>query len=176
MSSTSQTESKKGDSSGPDERRRNLRFPFMAEVEAVDNKTDIKIMGRTSDLSLGGCYIDTLGPFPVGTETNIWIQRENETFEAQAKVIYSTIGMGMGVAFISAQAKHVRLFQKWLLEISGQPPLRDDSSSQVTPELAPAERTQSLKNVVLNDLIMKLMEKNVLNPGEGKDLLRKLVR
>ena len=89
----------------PVERRRNLRFPFSATVEAVDNKSGTKVIGRTSDLSLGGCYIDSLSPFPVGTETKIRILRNNETFDAQAKVVYSMMGMGMGLAFVSAQPK-----------------------------------------------------------------------
>jgi hypothetical protein len=176
MSSANQIDPNNAAPSSPAERRRNLRFPFTAMVEAVENKTGTKVIGRTSDLSLGGCYVDTLSPFAVGAETKIKIQRENETFEAQAKVIYSTIGMGMGLAFISAQQKQVRLFQKWLLEISGQPVPEEDSPSQAASEPAATERTQTLKNVVLSDLIMKLMEKKVLTQGEGKDLLRKLFR
>jgi hypothetical protein len=39
---------------------------------------------------------------------------------------------------------------------------------------SPAERTQTLKNAVLCDLIMTLMKKKVLTEREGKDLLRKL--
>src|ERR1700722_13101988 len=110
----------------PVERRRNLRFPFSATVEAVDNKSGTKVIGRTSDLSLGGCYIDSLSPFPVGTETKIRILRNNETFDAQAKVVYSMMGMGMGLAFVSAQPKQVRLFQKWLQEISGHAAVADE--------------------------------------------------
>jgi hypothetical protein len=118
--------------------------------------------------------VDTLSPFPVGTETKIRILRENESFEAHAKVVYSLIGMGMGLAFVSAQAKQIRLFQRWLQEISGQPVSAENGPSQQASETAPAEKTQTLKNVVLSDLIMTLMQKKVLTEREGKDLLRKL--
>ena len=90
------------------------------------------------------------------------------------KVVYSLIGMGMGLAFVSAQPKQVRLFQKWLLEISGQSVPAPDPQSQSVPETAPAEKSQTLKNVVLSDLILTLMQKKVLTEREGKDLLRKL--
>jgi hypothetical protein len=155
------------------ERRRNLRFPFTATVEAIENKTGTKIIGRTSDLSLGGCYVDTLSPFPIGTEAKLRIQRENETFEAQVKVIFSLIGMGMGVAFVSAQPKRFKIFQKWLSELSGQGVIEDGSQAS---ETAPQDKSQTLKNVVLSDLIMTLMQKKVLTQDEGKDLLRKLFR
>ncbi len=157
------------------ERRRNLRFPFSASVEAVDTKSGTKVVGRTSDLSLGGCYIDTLSPFPVGTDVKIRIVRNAQTFEAQSKVVYSLIGMGMGLAFVSAQPKQVRLFQRWLLEISGQAPTAPDASAAGPEEPAPSERTQALtKSSVLSELIMTLMKKKVLTETEGKDLLRKL--
>jgi hypothetical protein len=174
MSSADQTESNNTAVSSPTERRHHLRFPFSATVEAVEIKSGTKITGRTSDLGLGGCYVDTLSPFPVGTETKIRILRENESFEAHAKVVYSLIGMGMGLAFVSAQAKQIRLFQRWLQEISGQPVSAEDGPSQQASETAPAEKTQTLKNVVLSDLIMTLMQKKVLTEREGKDLLRKL--
>src|ERR1700689_2440283 len=99
MSSADQTESNNAAVSSPTERRHHLRFPFSATVEAVEIKSGTKITGRTSDLGLGGCYVDTLSPFPVGTEAKMRIIRETETFEAQVRVVYSLIGMGMGLAF-----------------------------------------------------------------------------
>jgi hypothetical protein len=176
MSSSKPTESSNAPVSSPAERRRNLRFPFSATVEAIEPKSGTKVTGRTSDLGLGGCYVDTLSPFPVGTELKIRIQRENESFEAQARVVYSLIGMGMGLAFISAQPKQVRLFQRWLLEISGKAVPAKETSEQDEVETSAAEKTQTLKNVVLSDLIMTLMQKKVLTEAEGKDLLRKLFK
>src|SRR6202040_2477750 len=52
MSSDKRTESNNA-MAVPVERRRNLRFPFSATVEAVDNKSGTKVIGRTSDLGLG---------------------------------------------------------------------------------------------------------------------------
>jgi hypothetical protein len=84
--------------------------------------------------------------------------------------------MGMGLAFVSAQPKQVRLFQKWVQEISGQPVSVQEAPVQSPQESAPVEETQTLKNVVLSDLIMTLMQKKVLTDLEGKDLLRKLFK
>lgn len=162
--------------SGPTERRRDLRFPFTATVEALETETGTKVVGRASDLSLGGCYVDTFSPFPVGTQARVRLLREHETFEAQAKVIYSLIGIGMGLAFVSAHPQQVPLLQKWLLEISGQSVPAEDLPSHDASETAPAAKTQTPKNVVLSDLIMTLVQNDVLTQGEGNDLLRKLFR
>jgi hypothetical protein len=174
MSSDNRTESNNA-VAVPEERRRNLRYAFSATVEAVENQSGTKVIGRTSDLGLGGCYVDTLSPFPVGSEIKITIVRENENFNAQAKVVYSMMGMGMGVAFVSAQPKQVRIFQRWLQEISGQLVASQESHTAATSD-TPTQETQTLKNVVLSDLIMTLMQKKVLTESEGKDLLRKLFK
>ena len=175
MPPVDQSEAKRKSSVAAMERRRNLRFPFTATVEAVETKSGTKIVARTSDLSLGGCYIDTISPFPVGAEVTIRILRDNETFEAQSKVVYSKIGMGMGLAFTSAQPKQVRLFQRWLLEISGQGSPVPEPEPEEAAENAPAENTEAvMKSGVLSELIMTLMKKKVLTEVEGKELLRKL--
>jgi len=174
MSSTKTEESTLPAPESSPERRHNLRFPFTATVEAIEKKSGTKVTGRTSDLSLGGCYVDTLSPFPIGTDAMLRIQKGSETFEAQVKVIFSSVGMGMGLVFVSAQPKRFKIFQKWLLELSGQGV--PGEYSQEASETAPQDNSQTLKNAVLSDLIMTLMQKNVLSKDEGKDLLRKLFR
>jgi len=94
------------------EHRVNLRFPIAASVVVTENKSGMKMDGRISDLGLGGCYVDAMNPLPVGTDAQIQIIRGCERFEAQAKVVYSQSGMGMGLAFVSAQPEQVQLFQR----------------------------------------------------------------
>jgi PilZ domain len=152
----------------PAERRRNLRFPFSAAVEMIESATGAKINGRTADLGLGGCYIDTLTPLPVGAEIKLKILKEGESFEAHGRVMFSQMGMGMGVAFISAQPNQVRTFQKWIQEISGNPaPISD-------PDAAALDRSNADNDAILSELILTLMKKKVLTDAEGKELLRKL--
>ena len=176
MSSANQTESNNIAASRPPERRRHARFPFSAVVESVEIKSGANVTGRTTELGMGGCYVETLSPFPVGTELKIRILRGGESFEAQARVVYGLIGMGMGLAFVSAQPKQVKLFQCWVQELSGESSPKQKAPGPGAPAAASAQETQTLKNVVMSDLIMTLMQKNVLTEGEGKDLLRKLFR
>jgi len=174
MFSTKPAEPDQTASESPIERRRNLRFPFTASVEAIENNSGTRVAGRTSDLGLGGCYVDTLNPFPVGADAKVRIQRENVTFEAQAKVVFSSIGMGMGLAFVSAQSRQVRIFQKWLLEISGKSaPIEDVGDLS---ESAPTGKTGIMNNAVLSNLIVTLIQKKILSQQEGKEMLRQLFR
>jgi PilZ domain len=176
MTSADQSESNSSTPASVVERRRNLRFPFSADVEALDIKTGTTIKARTSDLGVGGCYVDTLNPIPLGSDVRIRIVRENESFEAEGTIVFSAMGMGMGVAFVSAQPEHLRLFQKWLLEISGQQPLAPDRPSPDAGDPSPAESAPPfLKTAIFSDLIVTLVQKKVLTETEGQDLLRKLI-
>jgi hypothetical protein len=157
------------------ERRKTLRFPLTASVEVTESASGARITGRTSDLSLGGCYVDSINPFPVGTTAAIRIMRGNESFEAQAKVVYSQLGMGMGMSFVSAEPKEVRLFQRWVLEITGKEARPPDVPVQEHLEVADGSLKEE-KYYVLNELIIALMRKGVLVEAEGKAMLKKLLQ
>lgn len=87
------------------ERRRFPRFPFVADVEilAVESKT--KLQARMSDLSLDGCYIDTLNPPPVGTQLRLHVQAGEKSFECLGKVRFCAPGLGIGVEFAKMPAQ-----------------------------------------------------------------------
>jgi hypothetical protein len=159
----------------PDERRRNARFPFSASIEAVELKSGTRVKGRTSDLGLGGCYVDTMSPFPVGDVLSVTITKDNETFQAKAKVVYSLVGMGMGLAFIAADPEQVKIFQRWMLELNGQKPAEPSAVAAENSQVdAPVEGKGSEPQYVLSELIIALMRKGVLDKADGNAMLRKL--
>lgn len=155
------------------ERRRNLRFPVVAMVEVTDIKSQAKITGRTNDLGLGGCYVDTLSPFPVDSSVKLVIARDANTFVAEGKVVYSQHGMGMGIAFTSASRGDVRIFQKWILELSGKGTIEPETPEPVQASSTEVSPKGEIHGVV-NELIQILMRKNLLSDTEGKALLKSL--
>jgi len=168
-------ESESSGNSNRGERRRSPRFPFMAELDALDPKSNIRIQGRVSDLGMGGCYVDTISPFPTGTTLHIRMRKQDECFEAQAKVTHSTMYVGMGLIFVSAAPDQVVLFQKWLLELSTAVPTRP--RSQVSP--TPGSNNTSPKadaSEVLSELLAVLTRKGALTEEESNTMLRKLRR
>jgi hypothetical protein len=132
------------------ERRRHLRFPFSAAVEAIEPQSQIMIRARTSDLGIGGCYVDTMNPFAVGTVIKIRLSKDTITFEADAKVIFSQVGMGMGVVFISAVPQQFRIFQNWLNELTEEslpsPALPRESEADLLGRPQPKTRILSCMN------------------------------
>jgi hypothetical protein len=90
---------KRGAGAAAQERRGYPRYPFSASAEAVHIQADTRLSGRVSDLGRGGCYVDTINPFPVGADVKIRIVKDNASFVPPAQVVYASSGMGMGLAF-----------------------------------------------------------------------------
>jgi hypothetical protein len=74
---------------------------------------------RISDLSRGGCYIDAFSPFPLKTDVKLRITNEKRSFETQANVVYSKIGMGRGLEFTAVEPEQSTVLEKWIAELSG---------------------------------------------------------
>lgn len=81
-----------------DERRRNPRIKVRVPAELVVEGTEIPIRGVTSDLSLNGCYIEMIFPFPVGTNLEIKLQVKS-TLLILAVVATSDPQVGNGICF-----------------------------------------------------------------------------
>jgi hypothetical protein len=164
------------------ERRGNLRFPFTASVEAIEPKSGTRIQGRSTDLGLGGCYVDSLNPYAVGTVVKIRITKDRESFETKAMVTFSQVGMGMGLSFIASEPQQSQIFQRWVTELSGSesaPPVANEpafTAVESAKEASHGEAPGDDRLYVLNELVIALMRKGVLSEGDGKEMLRKLHR
>src|ERR1700687_6247570 len=78
------------------------------------------IQGRVSDLSRGGCYIDSISPFGVNSEVKIRIVDQDRTFVAQCKVMFAQAGMGMGLLFTVIDPEQLTVCKGWLGGLSGE--------------------------------------------------------
>jgi hypothetical protein len=155
------------------ERRTTPRYQFTASTEAIEPHSGVRIAGRTSDLGRGGCYIDTISPFPVGTIITVRINRENQSFKAEGKVVFSQTGMGMGVAFATTDPDQLWTLEKWISELSGEVPKQPEppEQSEATSRSMDADALY-----ILNELILLLIQKGVLTETEGKSLSHKLLK
>src|SRR5579864_1617160 len=81
------------------ERRHYPRYSVNATAEVLELQSGTMCRGRMSDLSLGGCYLDTTAPFPVAAAVRLRVTTEKRKFETKAVVVNSQRGMGMGLMF-----------------------------------------------------------------------------
>jgi PilZ domain len=98
----------------PRERRRTPRYIFIASAELYEENSDLRVASRVSELSLHGCYLDMMNPFPTGTLILVKIFAGDLTFQSKAKVVYSTPNVGAGVAFLDVEPKDQYILNQWL--------------------------------------------------------------
>lgn len=162
----------------PEDRRMYPRYPFTAAAEALDSQHRTRMNARTSDLGKGGCYVDTFSPFPLKTGVRIRITRDQAAFMADAKVVFSKTGMGMGLAFTSIEPQQMGVLEKWLGELSGTAPLEPTGMTMMDAPQNGARRNGNAPKetgYVVNELILALMRKGTLTEEEGKTMLLRLL-
>jgi hypothetical protein len=104
-----------------EQRRRNPRYSFIASAELLEPQTDMRIATRVSELSIHGCYLDMLNPFPVDTIALVKISTEHATFQSKARVIYAHPNFGAGVTFLDTDPKYVEVLKGWISEAEKDP-------------------------------------------------------
>jgi hypothetical protein len=101
----------------PKKKRAVRRCAFVASAEVTDVSSGGRLTARTSELGVGGCYIDALNPFPEGTVVELRILRDQGVFETKAKVVYCHPNAGMGLAFEEITPNQRSLLETWLAEL-----------------------------------------------------------
>ncbi len=76
----------------------------------------MRIATRVSELSLHGCYLDMMNPFPKDTVVLVKISAGDAFFEAKSKIVYSQPNMGAGVGFLEVEAPSQVVLEHWLDE------------------------------------------------------------
>jgi hypothetical protein len=162
----------------PVEKRSCPRFPFSPAVEALDLQADTRILGRLSDISRNGCYVDTINPFAKNAAVTLTVTRDNQSFKTQAKVVYSKAGMGMGLLFTTAEPDQLRILGSWLHELSGGRTNEEEQSNVFLQRETAKSTDVELKELrkVVSELVALLNGKNILSDSEGMTLLRKLAK
>src|SRR5208337_4483981 len=106
--------------SQPAQRRSVRRCPLVASAEVTEPRSGARLSARTSELGLGGCYVDSLNPFSKGTVVGLRILRDQGVFETKAKVVYCDPKFGMGLAFTEMTPDQRSVLETWLAEIVSQ--------------------------------------------------------
>jgi hypothetical protein len=109
-----------GSSTPPDNKRAVRRIQLVASVEVTERGSQTELSARTSEIGLGGCYVDTLSPFPDGTLVHVRIIRDGGAFACEAKVVYVHACFGMGIAFTNIALDQRRLLQNWIADLVTQ--------------------------------------------------------
>jgi len=98
------------------ERRSAPRNAMVLAADVIELPRGAKLNARTADISLTGCYIDTLNPVPQGSEVRLRFTHGTETFVSLGRVVYVSYGLGMGIAFINMEDDQRTRLERWFSE------------------------------------------------------------
>lgn len=152
------------------ERRRAERVAFITEALVAEVSSGAHLAGRSCDLVEGGCYVDTINPFPEGATVRIRLQHGNSRVEALGRVVYAVVGMGMGLAFEEISDENQAKLDEWL-SLAQDGTEVNDALRQLGKIDKPA--TSSFGESHFTQLIELLREKGILTKAEEARLLKK---
>jgi hypothetical protein len=150
----------------PSDRRNGTRASFIAPIEMVEMRTGSRIEARTSDLSLQGCYVDTLNPLPIGAAVRLQIHRAGMILDVLATVSSRHAGSGMGLVFGEITETQRAVVEGWFGEL-GLPP-----RTLFENAFPPSKRGTSLDTDCAARLVLVLVRKGVLSQSEATEVLR----
>jgi len=143
---------------GKGERRFAVRHAVSAAAKATELENRLQLQARCSDLSVAGCYIDTLNPFPVNSKVLLQLTYKETTFEVNAHVVTHHVGMGMGLVFDKLGPEQVMVLVDWL---SKRPAAAPSLDQPFAPEKLPAmPEAAGLADRALFVKLLRLLEAN----------------
>jgi hypothetical protein len=157
------------------EQRLCARYPVSVSVEGVEFRSKAHFTGRVSDLSMGGCYVDTMTALPVGASLKVRLVHENQAFETKARVVTSSDGMGMSLLFTGIEREQFDVLVAWIGEFSGEAPPCEPELPEIKAHQLADHGSNIAQSAALNELIVELMRTRVLSDLKGRALLQKLV-
>lgn len=151
------------------ERRSGERHSFTASAEVVELHSGARFSTRTTDLGHGGCFVDTMIPFPVGSKVHVKVHQARNEFETTGTVVYSQAGLGMGVAFDALDPERRMALDAWIRSLTGEREVT--GANEVVQSLAKVAQAGRVDHAALVRLVQLLIGKGMLTEGEGKSVL-----
>jgi len=99
------------------ERRYTIRFAFAADAELFELASGKRIIGVTSDISMGGCFVCTKEPFAPKARLRATFRFKKEVVEALAAVRIFKPRVGMGLEFLDLTPASQEVLARWISEL-----------------------------------------------------------
>ena len=94
------------------------RYSVLAVAELVETASTMCIVGRMTEVSRKGCYVNTPSTLPINTFLRVVISRDGETFMTNGKVIYVHERKGVVIVFVDSNQEQLEMLDSWLADAS----------------------------------------------------------
>jgi hypothetical protein len=107
-------------------RRSQQRFHCTGGVELRRHEGAPPVFGNLSDISLTGCYVETVSTLPTGTETLFMIRVRDTVLRGRAQVKTSHHAVGLGLIFLEINQEDQGKLEFLVGTLAGSQELRPD--------------------------------------------------
>lgn len=154
------------------ERRSGERLMFTAAADVVELSSGARFCTRTTDIGLGGCFIDTTNPFSVGAKVRVTMRKGKNELNTTGVVVYSQHGLGMGVSFADLQPEQRLALSAWIGQVTGEAPgVSEGAHSTHRAETAHMSHGTPSDRATVVRLVRLLITKGILTEAEGSSVL-----
>jgi hypothetical protein len=119
-------------------RRSQQRFHCTGGVELRRHESAPPVFGNLSDISLTGCYVETVSTLPTGTETLFMIRVRDTVLRGRAQVKTSHHAVGLGLIFLEINQEDQGKLEFLVGTLAGSQELRPDQHLIVPEDPLPA--------------------------------------
>lgn len=115
-------------------RRSQQRFHCTGGVELRRNEGAPPVFGNLSDLSLTGCYVETVSTLPAGTELLFMLRIRETVIRGRAQVKTSHHAVGVGLVFLHMSKEDQQKLEFLIGSLSGTQEMRPEDQRQMVHE------------------------------------------
>jgi hypothetical protein len=115
-------------------RRSQQRFHCTGGVEMRRNEGAPPIFGNLSDISLTGCYVETVSTLPTGTELLFMVRARDSVIRGRAEVKTSHHAVGLGLVFLHMSQEDQQKLEFMIGTLAGSQELRPEDQRNLVPE------------------------------------------
>lgn len=120
-------------------RRKHPRYPCTGGVELRQQESGPPAWGSLSDISLTGCYVETVSTLPVGSMVLFHLRTHNLEVRGRATVKTSHHAVGIGIAFLHLSQEDQQNLEFLIGTLAGIQEMRPNDKRTFVPADSPAE-------------------------------------
>ena len=114
------------------DRRRYARYPCSGTIRVKVQDVQVSMVLRLTDLSLGGCYAETMSPLPLGTPVSLQCNIDGSEFASEGVVRTCHPAMGNGIGFTAIQPGAWKTLAHIVRRISGGKVSEAEQNADIT--------------------------------------------
>lgn len=115
-------------------RRKHPRYHCTGGVELRRSETAPAIFGNLSDISMEGCYVETVSTLPSGSEILFMLRVRDTTIRGRATVKASNHAVGMGFEFQHLATEDQQKLEFLIGTLTGRQETRPEEQRVIIPE------------------------------------------